>query len=174
MQATVMCNRKLRHAESEKPMEHGTIERQIHIDAPPEVVFEVITSPEHIKDWWEPSEVTLEARAGGAGEVVWGDRSSPDGHVATLTVVDAVPPRLFSFRWVYPDGAVAAPANSLLVTFEVTPSGTGSVLHLTESGFREKGWEVAAMEREYQDHVQGWDRFVPRIADCASKLVSSS
>ena len=59
-------------------MEHGTIERQIHIDAPPEVVFEVITSPEHIKDWWEPSEVTLEVRSGGAGEVVWGDRSRPE------------------------------------------------------------------------------------------------
>ena len=154
-------------------MEYGSIEREIQIEAPPEVVFEVITSPEHIKDWWEPGEVALDASPGGTGELVWGDRSSIDVHVATLTVIDVVSPRLFSFRWVYPDGAVAGPGNSLLVTFEVTPSGTGSMLRLTETGFREKGWEAAVLEQQYQEHVQGWDRFVPRLADCAAKLVSS-
>jgi uncharacterized protein YndB with AHSA1/START domain len=40
-------------------MEYGSIEREVHIEASPEVVFEVITSPEHIKDWWEPGEVML-------------------------------------------------------------------------------------------------------------------
>jgi len=155
-------------------MNYGSIEREIHIEAPPEVVFEVLTSPEHIKDWWEPGEVTLDARPGGAGEIVWGARSSPDGHVATLTVVDVVPPRLFSFRWVYPDGAVAGPGNSLLVTFEIRPSDTGSVLLLTETGFRERGWEAAVLEQQYQEHVQGWDHFVPRLAASATKLVASS
>lgn len=155
-------------------MEFGSIEREIHIEAPPEVVFEVITSPEHIKEWWETSAVAIDASPGGAGEVVWGDRSSPDGHVATLTVVDAVPPRLFSFRWVYDDGVVPEAGNSLLVTFEVTPSGAGSVLRISETGFRERGWETAVFEAHYADHVNGWDRFVPRIAEHAMTLVSSS
>ena len=31
-------------------MESGTIERAVHIDAPPEVVFDVISSPEHMLD----------------------------------------------------------------------------------------------------------------------------
>lgn len=155
-------------------MEFGSIEREIHIDAPPEVVFEVITNPEHIKDWWEPGEVTLDASPHGGGELVWGDRSSGDGHVATLTVVDAVPPRLFSFRWVYPEGAIPVPGNSLLVTFEIAPSGSGSLLRLTETGFREKGWEAAVLEQQYQEHVQGWDYFVPRLARLAAQLVSSS
>ena len=30
-------------------MEYGTIEREIEIDASPATVFEVITSPEHLK-----------------------------------------------------------------------------------------------------------------------------
>jgi uncharacterized protein YndB with AHSA1/START domain len=154
-------------------MEFGRIDREVHIDATPEVVFEVITSPEHIRDWWEPGEVSLDATPGGAGELVWGDRSSPEGHVATLTVVEVEPPRLFSFRWVYPEDAVADARNSLLVTFEVTPSATGSVLRLTETGFREKGWEVAVLEQQYQDHVQGWDYFVPRLAALADKVASS-
>ena len=33
-------------------MEYGVIEREIHIDASPEVVFEVVSSPEHVKQWW--------------------------------------------------------------------------------------------------------------------------
>ena len=155
-------------------MEQGSIEREVHIEAPPEVVFEVITSPEHIKDWWETREVTVDASPGGSGELVWGDRANPDSHVEAFTVVDVVPPRLFSFRWVYDDGAVAGPGNSLLVTFEVTPHGAGSVLRLTETGFRERGWEAAVLEAHYQDHLNGWNRFVPRIAEHATRLVSSA
>ena len=29
-------------------MEYGSIEREIHVDASPEVVFEVVSRPEHI------------------------------------------------------------------------------------------------------------------------------
>jgi uncharacterized protein YndB with AHSA1/START domain len=31
-------------------MEYGSIEREIHVDASPEVVFEVVSSPEHISE----------------------------------------------------------------------------------------------------------------------------
>jgi uncharacterized protein YndB with AHSA1/START domain len=33
-------------------MEYGSIERELQIEAPPEVVFEVISTPEHIREWW--------------------------------------------------------------------------------------------------------------------------
>ena len=33
-------------------MEHGTIERELHIDASPEVVFDVVSNPEHVRQWW--------------------------------------------------------------------------------------------------------------------------
>ncbi len=36
----------------------------------------------------------------------------------------------------------AAAGNSLLVTFDLAPSGDGHLLRMTESGFREMGWEV--------------------------------
>ena len=32
---------------------------------------------------------------------------------------------------------------------------------MTETGFREKGWEVAVLEAQYNDHVSGWDYFSP-------------
>ena len=34
---------------------------------------------------------------------------------------------------------------------------------MTETGFREKGWEVAVLEEAYQDHASGWDHFLPRL-----------
>src|SRR5918996_2989560 len=107
-------------------MEYGSIEREIHVDASPEVVFEVVSRPEHISQWWT-DDADFEATPGAVGELVWGDRAQ----VAPMTVVTVEPPRLFSFRWCYPEGKVE---DSLLVTFELAPSGTGTRIRLTETG----------------------------------------
>src|SRR6478609_4789085 len=128
-------------------MEYGTLERQVHIEASPEVVFEVVSRPEHLREWWS-DDATLDAAPGAVGELVWGDRTQ----VAPITVVDVDPPHRFSFRWVAPQDEAATAGNSLLVTFDLEPSGTGTLLRLTETGFREKGWEVAVLEEQYQEH----------------------
>ncbi len=150
-------------------MEYGTIERAVHIDASPTTVFEVITSPDHLKEWW-PDEAVIEATPGATGHLVFGDPDSPDAHVPMLTVVDAVPPRLFSFRWTHPEGEDAREGNSLLVTFELNPDGDGTLLRMTETGFREMGWEVAVLEEQYDDHVSGWDHFLPQLVRYASSV----
>jgi uncharacterized protein YndB with AHSA1/START domain len=91
-----------------------------------------------------------------------------------MTVVRADPPKLFSFRWTHPEGETAAEGNSMLVTFELVPAGSGTLLRLSETGFRERGWEIAALEAKYRDHENGWDTFVPRIAAHAARLVATS
>ena len=149
-------------------MEYGSIEREIHVDAPPEVVFEVVSRPEHIREWWD-AETDVQPTPGATGELVWGDRAN----VVPMSVVEAEPPRLFSFRWTHAAGETAADGNSMLVTFELVPSGAGTLLKLTETGFRERGWEIAQLEETYRDHVDGWATFVPRIAARAEGLVSS-
>lgn len=154
-------------------MEYGSIEREIHIDATPEVVYEVVSKPEHLQEWW-PDYAELEPVPGGTGFVAFGDLNSPNAHTEQLTVVEADPPRVFSFRWVYDDGAEAAPGNSLLVTFEMTASGNGTLLRMTETGFRERGWEAAVLEELYRDHVAGWDNFLPRLVAYVGRLVSTS
>ena len=153
-------------------MEYGTIEREFHVDASPEVVFDVISSPVHIREWWD-AETDLEPAPGATGELVWADETNDRAHVSPITVVDAQPPRLFSFRWVYPDDTAAAPDNSLLVTFTLSPSNSGTVVRMTEGGFREKGWEVAVLEEQYNEHVTGWDLFLPRMAQYLERLVSA-
>jgi uncharacterized protein YndB with AHSA1/START domain len=87
--------------------------------------------------------------------------------------MEADPPRRFSFRWVYDEGEAATSLNSLLVTFELVPSGAGTLLRFTEAGFREKGLEGAVLEEQYRNHTRGWDTFLPRLATYAAGLVST-
>ena len=149
-------------------MEFGSIEREIYVEASPEVLFEVVSSPEHVKQWW-PDDARYDLVPGAAGEIVFGDPAAGGG-IASFTVVDVRPPSLFSFRWTHPAGENAAEGNSLLVTFDLRPSGSGTVLRMTETGFREQGWEVAVLEQQYRDHVTGWDAFLPRLAPYVGTL----
>ena len=146
-------------------MEFGTIEREVYIEAAPEVVFDVVSNPDHVRQWW-PDDARYEPTPGSTGELVFGDA---DGKVVAFTVVDVRPPRLFSFRWTHDAGEVAAEGNSLLVTFELTPAGTGTLLAMTETGFRERGWNAAVLEQRYREHVTGWDTFLPRLVPYAEK-----
>jgi len=153
-------------------MEYAGIEREIHIDAPPEVVFEVVSRPEHIREWWY-AESDVEPTPGATGELVWADGGNPRAHVTPMTVVASESPRLFTFRWTHPAAETANDGNSLLVTFELVPAGSGTLLRLTETGFREQGWEIAVLEQKYHEHVAGWDTYVPRIQAYAEHLVSA-
>jgi uncharacterized protein YndB with AHSA1/START domain len=148
-------------------MEHGTIERELHIDASPEVVFDVVSSPAHLQEWW-PDEAQFPVVPGGEGRIRFGDPAQGGGWVQ-FTVVEAVPPRLFSFRWTHAEGEVAAQGNSYLVEFELEPSGDGTRLRMTESGFRERGWDEAKVAAEHAEHVSGWDFFLPRLEVYAPK-----
>ncbi|HEX7302757.1 SRPBCC family protein [Lentzea sp.] len=152
-------------------MEFGRIEREIRIDATPEVVYEVVSSPEHLREWW-PDEAEFEPVVGGTGSITFGDPASPEAKVEQLTVVEADPPRRFAFRWVHDKGVVAAPDNSLLVTMDLVASDGGTLLRFTETGFRERGWEAAVLEQAYRDHSSGWDHFLPRLVTRAESLVA--
>jgi uncharacterized protein YndB with AHSA1/START domain len=149
-------------------MEFGTIEREIYIEAAPEVVFEVVSSPDHLEQWW-PDEAHYDPVPGATGDIVFGERGA-GGTVVPFAVVDAEPPRTFAFRWTQPAGEPAVEGNSLLVTFELAPSRGGTLLKMTESGFREMGWEAALLEQQYLEHATGWDFYLPRLAPYVASL----
>jgi uncharacterized protein YndB with AHSA1/START domain len=151
----------------EAVVELGTIERELYIEATPEIVFEVVSDPAHVKQWW-CDEARYETVIGSAGEILFADDDG--GKVEALTVVDLQPPTRFSFRWTHPAGEEAAEGNSLLVTFELVAQGEGTLLRFRETGFRERGWGTAVLEATYQDHVHGWDHFLPRLVTYAATL----
>jgi uncharacterized protein YndB with AHSA1/START domain len=161
----VARNLKLREA----VVELGTIERELYIEATPEIVFEVVSDPAHVQQWW-PDEARYEAVAGSTGEILF---ARDDGEkVEAFTVVQVDPPHRFSFRWTHPAGEEAAGGNSLVVTFELVAQGEGTLVRFRETGFRERGWEAAVLEATYQDHVHGWDYFLPRLATYAATMAA--
>ena len=153
-------------------VEYGSIERELHIDASPEVVFEVLSSPEHIRDWWS-ADTVFEPATGSTGSLTWTDPDSGRQKSAPFTVVEVDPPRTFSFRWTYDEAEPAGPGNSLLVSFVLVPAGQATMVHFRETGYRERGWEVAVLEAHYNDHRQGWDFYLPRLAAAANRLAAA-
>jgi uncharacterized protein YndB with AHSA1/START domain len=151
-------------------MEYGSIERELRIDAIPEVVYEVISSPDHLREWW-PDDAELDPVPGATGAITFGDPTAAAATIVPLTVVEADPPRRFAFRWAYDEGP-ATETNSFLVTFDLVPSGDGTLVRFKETGFRERGWEAAVLEEAYLDHVRGWDQFLPRLVTYANRLVA--
>lgn len=148
-------------------MEYASIERELHIDASPEVVFEVLTTPDYIRQWWS-AETEFEPAAGATGVLTWSDREASGHQPAPFTIVTIDPPHSFSFRWIYDDGDTPAVDNSLLVTFELVASGEGTTVRFRETGYRERGWEAAVLEAYYNDHENGWDFLLPRVAEIAT------
>jgi uncharacterized protein YndB with AHSA1/START domain len=151
-------------------MELGSIERELYIRASPEIVFEVVSDPDHVKQWWS-DDARYDTVAGAEGEILFADADG--AKVEALTVVDVEPPTRFSFRWTHPAGEGAAEGNSLLVTFELVPQGEGTLVRFRETGFRERGWTDAVLEANHQDHVQGWDYFLPRLIAHAESLAAT-
>src|SRR5687768_6603370 len=86
-----------------RDMEYGTIERDIYVEASPDVVFEVVSEPEHISEWWS-DEARFDVVAGAEGTLTWIDKATNETAVVAVTVVKADRPHLFSFRWEYAEG----------------------------------------------------------------------
>ncbi len=157
-----------RHADAGTDPELGSIEREIYVEARPETVFAVVSEPRHMSAWW-PDDAQYEVAPGAEGQIVFGDPGD-GGSASGFTVMDVDPPRSFSFRWTHEVGTVATAGTSLLVTFTLVPAGTGTLLRMRETGFRERGWEAAVLEHEYAQHVWGWDLFLPRLAPYVASL----
>jgi uncharacterized protein YndB with AHSA1/START domain len=137
-----------------------SIEREIRVEAAPEVVYEVISSPQHLREWW-PDDADVKAVPGSIGSVTFG----PD--VVPLTVVEAEPPSRFAFRWDY-QGDTATAENSVLVTFDLVPVDGGTLLRFAETGYD----EAAKSDAVLADHTEGWDYFLPRIPPYVDRLVA--
>lgn len=149
-------------------MEHGSIERELHINASPDIVFEVLSNPEHIREWWS-ADAVFSPEPGKTGNLTWRNEDTGGQQSAPFTVVEVDPPHRFSFRWTY-DEQIGRQGNSLLVSFVLHPAASGTRVLFSETGFRERGWEASVLEAHYHDHRQGWDFYLPRLAAVADRL----
>ena len=149
-------------------MAADTVEREILIEASPEVVWSVITEPSQISCWFS-DEADVDARTGGDGTLTWkpggrgGDRKTD--MIVPIRVVDAEPFRRFSFRWNHPLGAEADQSNSALVEFSLIQEAGGTRLKVVESDIAAVARDGEDRDRYLDSHGRGWERHLGELQD---------
>lgn len=145
-------------------MDDYTIEREIEIDAPVEVVWRTITEPELIRTWFADV-ADVDARPGAVGALTFrADTDAP--HVVDITVVAADRPHRFAYRWVYPPGERATETNSTLVTFTLVADGDERTrLRVVESGLERMDMTDDEKQQFFEDHRHGWQVQGDRLRD---------
>jgi len=148
-------------------MAADSIEREILIQAPAEVVWGVITEPEQISRWFS-DEASVEQRLGTDGTLTWkpgGRGGSGSGMVVPIRVVEVERPRRFCFRWGHSQGTAAGEENSALVEFVLTAEADGTRLRVIESGIDAVAHDDDGLARYREDHEQGWQRHLGELLD---------
>lgn len=141
------------------------IEREIHVSAPVERVWAVITEAKHLGTWFGDAGATIDLRPGGAMTVMsraTKDRAEKTAHF----VVDRVDrPRFFSYRWLRSGVAEPTPANSTLVEFTLTPEADGTRIRVVESGFRTLDMSDERLAADIKGHTEGWKKEIDELAE---------
>jgi uncharacterized protein YndB with AHSA1/START domain len=131
------------------------LEREILIDAPPDIVWSVITEPEHLGTWFGDS-AEIDLRPGGELLLRWdGTGGRVQGRVERVE-----PPRVFSFRWIRDEEG-----NSTLVEFSLSAEGETTRLTVVETGFQELAWPEERKQKDADAHRAGWKQELGELED---------
>jgi uncharacterized protein YndB with AHSA1/START domain len=142
------------------------IEREIVIQAPPEIVWELVTDPEHVGAWFgDAAEIDL--RPGGDAAFTWEEGGKFLGRVERVE-----PPRFFSYRWARPQDTPPAEGNSTLVEFSLSAEGRGTRLKVVESGFDTLAEPDDERAKHLADNTEGWNVELGHLREYAAKVGS--
>jgi uncharacterized protein YndB with AHSA1/START domain len=144
------------------------VEREILIDAPPDVVWAVVTDPEHVAGWFSDS-VDLDLRPGGKAILTWDEHGTVYGRVESVQ-----PPRFFSFRWVSGSGTELREDNTTLVEFTLSQEGDGTRLRVVESGFADLAGPDDEKARTVDGHREGWRLELGDLSEYVAEQVRTS
>lgn len=123
------------------------VTRTLTIEAPRHRVWEAITVPELIAEWFGDT-ATLELRPGGTGTFGWDDWGD-----FRLVVDEIDEPNSFSFRWARDKDVDPVAGNSTLVRFTLSDHPGGTELTVVETGWEELDGDVDAAMK---GNVDGW------------------
>jgi uncharacterized protein YndB with AHSA1/START domain len=135
--------------------ELSRIDRTIEIDAAPDRVWRALTTAEELSAWFQ---VTIEGTIAPGAEV-WMTSVLPEhrGQRFLVRFVEMTRPHRLSWEW-HPgeiDPAVDyAREPRTTVTFALEPSGRGTRLTVSETGFDRIA--LARRAKVHQDNTQGW------------------
>jgi uncharacterized protein YndB with AHSA1/START domain len=139
----------------EPQSETSVVEREIRVEAEPEVVFSFFTDPEKMVRWIGTG-ATLDPRPGGVFNV---DTIVDYCFAGEYLVVE--PHSRIAFTWGYgdfPEDPNPLPPGSTTVEVELVPDGEATIVHLTH--------RVPAELADF--HAMGWEHYLDRLATAAA------
>lgn len=143
------------------------IEREILIDAPQDVVWAIVTEPEHVGAWFSDA-AEIDLRPGGGVTLTW------DEHGTARAVVEKVePPHAFSFRWARPVEGEPRKGNSTLVELTLASEGERTRLRVVETGFRDLAWPEDEKAKYAEENSHGWDHELGELVEYVAAQMRS-
>jgi len=133
--------------------DQDAISLEVQIAAPPDRVFQALTDPNQLMQWWgqkglyHHTKWTADVRPGGEwrSEGV-GDADGSPYHVSG-EYLEVDPPQRLVYTW---KASWSGPLKTV-VSFDLAPLSGGTLVQLRHSGF-------AAAPAAAKDHYQGWVR----------------
>ncbi|MBE2318954.1 SRPBCC domain-containing protein [Solirubrobacter sp. CPCC 204708] len=122
----------------------NSIERDIFIAAPVERVWQIVTEPEHMANWFGDAGAS---RAGDTITVSWAEHG--DGE---LRIVREDAPHAFAFRWDANDAGI----GDTLVEFTLATEGDGTRVKVVESGWGELNTSPERQAELRDGNASGW------------------
>ena len=141
-----------------------TIERQITIQAPKQVVYQAITDPAQITSWF-PDTIEGSLAVGEQPVLGFGDHGKTQ-----ILVVAAQPYDYFAYRWV--PGANhflgdVTTVKTTIVEFKLTEQDGITTVAMTESGFSLLSAELATAS--FEQNSGGWGYMLGRLEEKFTK-----
>ncbi len=130
------------------------------IAAPVEKVFEAWITPEHMPDWYAPTDdyttpvAEVEPRVGGKHRIGMKHKDRDYTNLVTGQYCRIEAPNVLSFTWTWEEPT--ADVHETQVTLEFRPNGDMTDLVLTHERFRDEG--------QRKGHAEGWAGCLSRLA----------
>ena len=136
-----------------------SIVRETVVAAPPERVWEVLTTAEYVGRWFGADKAEIDLRPGGSFVMTWAEHG-----VGYARVERVEEPTAFTFRWGIEPGAEPEPGEETLVEFTLAAQDGGTLLRVVESGFSKLDRPAEKQEWHRERNVDGWRQVLEAIA----------
>lgn len=124
----------------------------------PEAALSAFTEPALLRKWW-PGELCADLRPGGVYRVHF----APLGQTMNGVVEDYQPGERLAFTWGWAHELNLAGRFLVTVTVCAHPASAGTLLALRHGP--RPGAAVTPREGEIEGHLEGWEYFLPKLAE---------
>ncbi|MGV8969138.1 MAG: SRPBCC domain-containing protein [Microbacteriaceae bacterium] len=129
-----------------------TIIRTVRIDSTPERVWDALTDPAQLGQWFGDTATMSKLAVGGTGEFDWkGYGTFP------YEITEVEPCRSFAYRWSGEPASELRTDDSTIVRFTIEHDGEATVLTVTESGFDAIAGGLAHRRNRLDQNREGWN-----------------